>query len=133
MMYGYNPVSSVELMLKPALTLKSHTSVVRTVLKGEGVSYNHTWTAHQDSKVAVVPIGYADGWHRLLSNRAEVLWNGEKAPLVGNICMDYLMVDVTQHPILAENEVVFFGQSRTGSLISAADVAQKAQTIPWEI
>ncbi|MFN9065806.1 MAG: alanine racemase, partial [Bdellovibrionales bacterium] len=133
MMYGYNPVSSVEVKLKPALTLKSHTSVVRNVLKGEGVSYNHTWTASQDSKVAVVPIGYADGWHRLLSNRAQVLWNGEKAPIIGNICMDYLMVDVTQYPVLPENEVVFFGQSRTGAFISASEVAQQAQTIPWEI
>ncbi len=133
MLYGYNPVPNVQMGLKPALTLKSHTSVVRTVLKGEGVSYNHTWKATQDSRVAVVPIGYADGWHRLLSNKTVVLWNGEKAPLVGNICMDYLMVDVTNLKVLPENEVVFFGQSRTGATISAAEVAQQAQTITWEI
>jgi alanine racemase len=133
MLYGYNPVANVNLDLKPALTLKSHTSVIRNISKGEGVSYNHTWIAEKDSRIAVVPIGYADGWHRILSNKSQVLWNGEKAPIVGNICMDYLMVDVTDHKVLPENEVVFFGQSRTGAAISALDVAQLAQTIPWEI
>lgn len=131
--YGYNPVDGTSLDLKPAMTLKSHTSVVRSVKKGEGVSYNHTWRADRDAKVAVVPIGYADGWHRLLSNRAEVLWNGQRARMVGNVCMDYLMVDVTDLPVEAENEVVFFGQSRTGATILASEVAQHAQTIPWEV
>ncbi len=133
LIYGYNPVKDSNLDFRPAMTLKSHTNVVRHVKKGEGVSYNHTWKAAKDSQVAVVPIGYADGWHRFLSNRATVLWNGQRAPLVGNICMDYLMVDVTGLPLENENEVVFFGESRTGAKISAAEVAGHAQTIPWEI
>lgn len=133
LMYGYNPVEGTHWDFKPALTLKSHTSVVRQVKKGEGVSYNHTWVAPQDSQVAVVPIGYADGWHRLLSNRAEVLWNGQRARVVGNICMDYLMVDVTDLKANAENEVVFLGSSQEGSQISAQEVAKLGQTIPWEI
>ena len=133
MLYGYNPVVNTQMDIKIALTLKSHTSVVRNVSKGEGVSYNHTWLASQNSRVAVVPIGYADGWHRLLSNKAKVLWNGQLAPIVGNICMDYLMVDVTEYKVLPENEVVFFGYSRDGNFISANEVAKNAQTIPWEI
>lgn len=133
LMYGYNPVKKSSLPFQPALTLKSHTSVVRKIKKGEGVSYNHTWIAPQDAMVAVVPIGYADGWHRLLSNKGEVLWNGQRAKMVGNICMDYLMVDVTGLPVQEENEVVFIGKSREGAMISAADVALKGQTIPWEI
>lgn len=133
LVYGYNPVVNSGLDFRPAMTLKSHTSLVRDVKTGEGVSYNHTWKAERNSKVAVVPIGYADGWHRLLSNRMKVLWNGQRASLVGNICMDYLMVDVTDLPIESENEVVFFGQSKTGAQISATEVAQHAQTITWEI
>ena len=131
--YGYNPVEQSSFHFKPALTLKSHTSVVRKVKKGEGVSYNHTWIASEDSTVAVVPIGYADGWHRILSNQAEVLWNGKRAPLVGNICMDYLMVNVTGHEVLSENEVVFLGESSFGSQISVFETAKLAKTIPWEV
>lgn len=133
LMYGYNPVVGSSFQFKPALTLKSHTSVIRKVKKGEGVSYNHKWIANRDSLVAVVPIGYADGWHRILSNQSTVLWNGHRAPLVGNICMDYLMVDVTEHEIKSENEVVFLGESQSGESISAQDIAKQAQTIPWEI
>jgi len=133
LMYGYNPVVNSSFEFKPALTLKSHTSVVRQVKKGEGVSYNHRWVAEKDSSIAVVPIGYADGWHRLLSNQSEVLWNGQRAPIVGNICMDYLMVDVTGFAVKSENEVLFLGESSSGEFISAFEVAKKAQTIPWEI
>lgn len=133
LLYGYNPVEESILDFKPAMTLKSHTSVVRNIRSGEGVSYNHTWRAMRDSKIAVVPMGYADGWHRLLSNKASVLWNGQRAPLVGNVCMDYMMVDVTELPVEKENEVVFFGQSRTGAVIPATEVAQLGQTIPWEV
>ncbi len=133
LLYGYNPVEESIVDFKPAMTLKSHTSVVRKLKAGEGVSYNHTWKAQRSSQVAVVPIGYADGWHRILSNKANVLWNGAKASLIGNVCMDYIMVDVTDLSIEKENEVVFFGQSRTGAVISATEVAQEAGTITWEI
>lgn len=133
LMYGYNPVADSSFQFHPALTLKSHTSVVRKIKKGEGVSYNHTWKAERDSSVAVVPIGYADGWHRILSNHSQVLWNGHKTSLIGNICMDYLMVDVTDQDIKSENEVVFLGESQSGESISAFEVAKQAQTIPWEI
>ncbi len=133
LIYGYNPVANFKLDFRPAMTLQSRSSVIRNVKKGEGVSYGHTWKAPKDSSIAVVPIGYADGWHRLLSNKTEILWNGVKAPLVGNICMDYLMVDVTDLPQEEENEVVFFGKSKSGAEIMASDVAIKAQTIPWEV
>lgn len=133
LIYGYNPVKDSKIEFKPAMTLQSQTSLVRNVKEGEGVSYGHTWKAKMDSQVAVVPIGYADGWHRILSNRGHVLWNGHRAPIVGNICMDYLMVDVTNLPQEKENEVIFFGKSKTGAEISAVEAAANAQTIPWEI
>jgi alanine racemase len=133
LIYGYNPVANSKFEFKPAMTLQSQTSLVRHVEAGEGVSYGHTWKALRDSQIAVVPIGYADGWHRFLSNRGEVLWNGVKAPIVGNICMDYLMVDVTDLPREKENEVVFFGRSKSGAEILASEPALKAQTITWEM
>lgn len=133
LIYGYDPIANSKIGFRPAMTLQSRSNVIRNVKKGEGVSYSHTWKANRDSKIAVVPIGYADGWHRILSNRTEVLWNGHRAPLVGNICMDYLMVDVTDLAEEKENEVVFFGQSKNGTQISASEVAAKAQTITWEI
>ena len=133
LIYGYNPVSGTQFDFRPAMTLQSQTSLIRNVSEGEGVSYGHTWKAPRDSKIAVVPIGYADGWHRLLSNRGEVLWNGNRAKLVGNICMDYLMVDVTDLPTEKENEVVFFGKSKSGAEIGATEAAEKAQTITWEV
>lgn len=133
LIYGYNPVANSKFQFKPAMTLQSQTNLVRNVKKGEGVSYGHTWKAPKDSQIAVVPIGYADGWHRILSNSGEVLWNGQKAPIVGNICMDYLMVDVTGLSSEKENEVVFFGKSKTGAEILASEVAVKAQSITWEM
>ncbi len=134
LIYGYNPVSESKLDFKPVMTLQSRTNLIRDIKTGEGVSYGHTWKASRDSQVAVVPIGYADGWHRILSNRAEVLWNGQRAPIVGSICMDYLMVDVTGLSHEKENEVIFVGRSeKTGEALPATEAAEKAQTIPWEI
>ncbi len=133
LIYGYSPVLESGLDFKPAMTLQSRTNLIRNIKKGEGVSYGHTWKAPKDSKIAVVPIGYADGWHRILSNKTQVLWNGQKASLVGNICMDYLMLDVTGLTEEKENEVIFFGQSKMGTEISAANSAVDAQTITWEV
>lgn len=137
MMYGYNPLKQVQdFDLKPVMSLKSYVNVFRHVPRGQGISYNHTWRAKVDSTIAVVPIGYADGLHRLLSNRTEVLFQGQRVPLVGQVCMDYLMVDVTQ---VAQNlkpeekEVVFFGYDSGNNFLSAEVQAQAAQTIPWEI
>lgn len=113
-LYGYNPLdnSRSEVLqglpqdlpqdfpqelpqLRPVMTLKSTASVYRRIPSGDGVSYNHTWKASRDSLIAVVPMGYADGFHRILSNRTSVLFCGKRVSVVGNICMDYLMLDVT--------------------------------------
>lgn len=140
MIYGANPLGEGKgLKLKPVMSLKSQASVLRSVAKGDGVSYNATWRAQRDSVIAVVPIGYADGYHRLLSNRAQALFNGERVPVVGNICMDYLMLDVTQvvqtqaPPADREPEVVLFGAAANGQSLSPEELARHAQTIPWEI
>jgi alanine racemase len=137
--YGLSPIANPSLFLKPVMSLRSETVKYHFVRQGEGVSYNHTWKADRDSIVAVIPIGYADGYHRLLSNKAHVLFRGQRVPLVGNVCMDYVMVDLTN---VIKNEVAdsmkpeavtLFGQDEMGNEISAAELAQKAQTIAWEI
>lgn len=137
--YGLSPVKSPGLNLKPVMNLRSETVKYHFIRQGDGVSYNRTWKAGRDSVIAVIPIGYADGYHRLLSNRAEVLFRGQRVPLVGNVCMDYLMIDITAAlknevaDSLRPEAVTLFGQDEAGNEISAAELAQKAQTIPWEI
>jgi len=140
MIYGFNPLVDQSILpLKPVMTLKSLASSFQLVAAGKVVSYSGTWTAKRDSVVAVVPIGYADGYHRILSNKSTVLFAGKKAPVVGNICMDFLMIDVTdivQNKNLADfkdKEVILIGQNESGENISASELAKLAQTITWEI
>ncbi len=136
--YGLAPVKT-NLSLKPVMSLRSEIIKYHHVRSGEGVSYNWTWKATQDSVIGVIPIGYADGYHRLLSNRGEVLFRGQRVPLVGNVCMDYLMVDVTKAlknemaDSLKPEPVTLFGADENQNEISAVELAQKAQTITWEI
>lgn len=137
--YGVNPLGDNIEGLRPVMSLKSHAAVLRSVSRGESVSYNGTWTAPRDSVIAVVPIGYADGYHRLLSNRAMALFGGHRVPVVGSVCMDYLMLDVTEVermsrlPSGERREVVLFGKDSMGGELPVEEVAAHAQTISWEI
>jgi len=140
MLYGYNPVKGISpCELRPVMTLKSHVAAFRTLQAGETVSYGGHWTAPQESVIAIVPIGYADGYHRILSNQASVLFAGERVPVVGSICMDYLMLDVSQvvkgKPLQSfkDQEVILFGQSREGNDLSPEELAKEAKTITWEM
>lgn len=136
--YGLAPVKT-DLLLKPVMSLRSQTVRYHLIHAGDGVSYNLTWRASKDSVVAIVPMGYADGYHRLLSNRGEVLFRGQRVPLVGNVCMDYFMIDITKTlknetaESLKPEPVTLFGFDEHQQEISAAELAQKAQTISWEI
>ena len=138
--YGVSPLSPSPVKLKPVMSLKSETMKYHYARKGEGVSYNHTWKADKDSVIAVIPMGYADGYHRLLSNKASILFRGQRVPVVGNVCMDYFMVNITATlhgnetlETLKEEPVTLFGFDGHGNEISVGELAQKAQTIPWEI
>lgn len=138
MMYGYNSLSAqVHQGLQPVMNLKSLIGDLRSIQKGEGVSYNSTWRALRDSVIAVVPIGYADGFHRLLSNRGQALVGGERVNIVGNICMDYLMLDVTELDskmnLHKDQAVTLLGSDESGNTISAYELAHHTSTIPWEI
>lgn len=140
MIYGYSSLGRPDVGdLKPVMTLKSVVNNFRQVKKGETVSYGARWTAQRESVIAVVSIGYGDGYHRLLTNQTHVLFNGQKAPITGTVCMDYLMVDVTDIVqdkdlnTLKDQEVILFGWDQAGHLLSADEIAKKAHTISYEM
>jgi alanine racemase len=115
--------------LKPVMTLKSHVAMIRKVKEGETVSYGARWKASRDSVIAVVPLGYADGYPRLLSNSASMLIRNMRAPVRGSVCMDYTMIDVTDVPNPTVGEVI----EVFGSKVSVNELAQQSQTISYEI
>lgn len=139
MLYGYQPaIHFSELDLKPVMTLKSVVNNIRQIDQGESVSYGSTWVAKRRSMIAVVPIGYADGMHRLLSNRSVALFAQKKVPIVGRICMDFLMLDVTdvvsgsEVDKWIEEEIVLFGFDDKNNFLSAEELSVNANTIVWE-
>ena len=139
MLYGYQSADHfTEINLKPVMTLKSVVNNIRQINEGESVSYGATWTAKRKSRIAVVPIGYADGIHRLLSNKSMVLFAEQKVPIVGRICMDFLMVDVTdvvkdsEINKWVEEEVILFGFDDKNNFLSAEELSTNANTIVWE-
>ena len=138
-LYGVDPFHQANSSLKPVMSLVSRVVHFVKVPKGETVSYGGTWTAARDSWIGVIPMGYADGYHRLLSNKSQVLIHGKKFPQVGQVCMDYFMVDLTESATteserqqLLAAEVVLLGQSLQQE-ITAWDLAKHANTIAWEV
>ena len=119
--------------LKPALTWKARIAQVKTVKAGEFVGYGRSFQATHETRLAVIPVGYYDGYDRGLSNLAHVLIDGRIAPLRGRVCMNMVMADVSDIPDAAPNgEVVLLGESN-GSAISADQMAEWAHTINYEI
>lgn len=140
MIYGYETVSENSVIsLKPVMTLKAQVNTLRKVLVGETVSYGGSWQARRDSVVAIIAAGYADGYHRILSNQSSALFEGQRVPAVGTICMDYMMLDVTDVvqdkdlKLFQNAEVVLFGQSTYGGSILADELARFAKTNSYEI
>ena len=133
-MYGLYPSKYVKsIPLKPAMSLKSHITMVKMIKAGTSVSYGATWTAEKDTVVATVPVGYADGYMRILSNKGYVLIHGKKAPIIGRVCMDQLMVDVTKiNKVKQFEEVVLLGTQKDAT-ITAEEIAELADTINYEI
>ncbi|GAA3433503.1 alanine racemase [Kutzneria kofuensis] len=129
--YGLNPVPGTA-DLKPAMTFRSSVSLARRVPAGESVSYGHTWTAEKDTTLALVPVGYADGVPRSLSNRMDVWLGGTRRPIVGRVCMDQIVVDCGDDPITDGDEVVLFGPGDHGEP-TAREWADKTGTIDYEI
>jgi alanine racemase len=121
--------------LRPVLSLRARPVRVVELPEGHGVSYGPTWRAPVDSRIATLPIGYGDGWPRSLSNRAEVLVRGVRAPVVGNVAMDATMIDVSAvpgPPVGLEDEFVLVGRQGAAE-IAASDVARWRNTNSWEV
>ena len=115
-LYGLYPSEEVEkepVPLKPLMTLKSHIAYIKTLEPGVQISYGGTYTTQKETRVATIPVGYADGYARSLSNKGWVLIRGKKAPVLGRVCMDQFMVDVTDIPEARElDEVMLLGKSQ---------------------
>ncbi len=131
-MYGYPPVET-QLPLRPAMEWRTVITYVKSITPGEKISYGCTFTAEKPMVLATVACGYGDGYHRLASGKAEVIIRGRRCRIVGRICMDQMMVDVTEVPeVEPGDEVILIG--RDGDIaITAADVAEWNQTISYEV
>ncbi len=133
-MYPSDDVNKAKIDLKPAMTLKANVIMVKEVEKNTSISYGRIFTTVRTSKIATIPIGYADGFNRMLSNKGKVLINGEFAPVVGRVCMDQCMVDITDIGSNVEvgDEVVLIGAQGQNN-ITAEDVAQTIGMINYEL
>ncbi len=132
-LHGVLPPNTPGPDLRPVLSLRARIGRVADVGPGEGVSYGLTWRAERPSKAALVPVGYADGWRRDLGNAGEVLIRGVRCRMIGRVCMDQFLVDVTDVPGAAEGDVVTLIGSDGADAISAAEVAERAGTISWDV
>jgi alanine racemase len=133
--YGYDPMGAPpqERGLDPALELVSYVAAIKPAQPGETVGYGRTFTASNDTRIATVPIGYADGIVRRLSNNCEVLIGGRPYPVVGTISMDNLTVDVGQDGALSVGDEVTIIGSNGGEQQTAEDLARRMGTISWEV
>lgn len=135
-MYGIYPSDDVnhrEIVLKPAMQLKSHVILIKEVAAGTQISYGGTYTAPSVRRIATVPVGYGDGYPRLLSNRGSVLIRGRRAPIVGRVCMDQMMIDVTEIEDACEGDIVTLMGRDAQEEITADELAGLTGTISYEI
>lgn len=132
-MYGLCPAAGMDLQgleLSPVMSLKARASYVKDIASGVSVSYGRRWFSRRPSRVATIPLGYADGYPRALTNRAWVGVQSGRAPVVGTVCMDQLMIDVSDHPdFRAGDEVVLFGAGGP----SVDEIAELLGTINYEV
>jgi len=135
MLYGIYPSPGMasQVALKPVLSWKTRVLQLKKIPKGSSISYGQTFVTRRESLIATLPVGYADGYPRLLSNRGAVLVRGKRAPIVGRVCMDLTMIDVTDiRGVQQGDEVVLLGNQGREKL-SADEMALWAETISYEI
>lgn len=135
LIYGYLPSKETKVPFEPRPVLSFKTKIVAftRVKKGETAGYSATFTANRDTLLAVLPVGYGDGYKRMLSNKGDVLIAGKRAKICGNICMDMTLVDVTDIPDAAlGSEAVLIG-TQGSEKITADEIAEKCRTISYEI
>ena len=134
-LYGLYPSEEVQkerLPLKPAMELKAYVSYVKTLEPGVEIGYGGTYTTTKKTRVATIPVGYADGYSRCLSGKGSVLIHGKKAPILGRVCMDQFMVDVTEIPDVAfMDEVILIGRDQEEQ-IKVEDLAELSGRFNYE-
>ena len=131
-LYGYKPVPEAQ-GLRPAMRWVAHAVYVKTIHAGDRVSYGGLFEAKRDTRVMTVPVGYADGYRRGMTGKGCVLVRGQRAPILGRVCMDQSMVDVTDiEGAQAGDEVVLLG-AQGNDMIDADEMAAWLQTISYEV
>jgi alanine racemase len=135
MLYGCAPAPhlAVRAALRPAMRLRTAVAQVRRVPAGRAVGYGGTYVTARPSAIATLPIGYADGLHRLASNRGWMLVRGVRVPIAGRVCMDHVMLDVTDVPGVATGDEVVVVGGQGGASIPADEVAGWCETISYEV
>ncbi len=134
-LYGLHPKDELldKIDLKPVLSFKTKIVYLKKVVKGRSISYGRTYITKKDMAIATLPVGYGDGYNRLLSNRGQVLVCGRRCPIVGVVCMDQTMVDASSVKSAGlEDEVVLIGSQGTEK-IRAEEIARLCHTIPYEV
>jgi alanine racemase len=140
-LYGYSlaftrggePAAVARLPLRPVLSWKTRVLTVKDVAAGEAVGYMGTFVTRAKSRIAVLPVGYADGYPRLLSNRARVIVGGEYAPVVGRVSMDLTIIDVSHiRGVTVGDEVILIG-ANSGKSVDAVELARLCESVPYEI
>jgi alanine racemase len=120
-------------VVRPALTWKSQVVFSKITPAGRGVSYGSRWHSDHPVHIATIPCGYADGYFRRMTNKAQVIVNGKRYPQVGTICMDQLMVDLESDPAAVGDEAILLGDAASGERVTAEDLAAWAGTNSYEV
>jgi alanine racemase len=115
------------------MTIKSHVLAVKDVGPGQPVSYNCTYRTSRPTRIVTIPIGYGDGYNRLLSNQGEVLIGGRRFPVVGRVCMDLIMVEIGPDAKIAVGDEVILLGKQGRSEITIYELCDKLNTIPYEV
>lgn len=131
-MYGYPPVPS-KLGVKPFMSWRTRVTFVKTADPGDTVSYGRTWTAKEPARIATIAIGYGDGYHRAGTGKAQVIIRGRRVPVVGRICMDQIMADVSNLPEVVPGDTVTLLGRDGDAVIDAEEIASWDGTISYEV
>jgi alanine racemase len=131
-LYGINNIPNAEVRAEPVISLRARIVEMRSMRDGETVSYDGTWTAKGRRRIATVPVGYADGYRRILSNRGMGILRGQRVPVVGNITMDMTMFDVTEVPCETGDVITMIGADGNES-VTVSEIGQLGQLSPYEV
>ncbi|MDD5899977.1 MAG: alanine racemase [Lachnospiraceae bacterium] len=132
-MYPSEEVAPQEIELQPAMEIKSHVAFLKTVPAGTGIGYNATYVTKEPKRIATVPVGYGDGYPRALSNCGRVLIHGKSAPIVGRVCMDQMMIDVTEIPKVKRGDTVTLMGRDGEERITAEEIGTLSHSFHYEM